>query len=50
MLLLMGGMVVIVLFSVYFYKDYLLEIGNEISSNEIAELNQAIENISSNFS
>jgi len=49
MILLMGGMIVIVLIAIYFYKDYLLGIGEEINSTEIAKLNSSIENISSKF-
>jgi len=49
MILLIGGMIVIVLIAVYFYKDYLLGIGDEMNSTEMAKVNQAIEKISSKF-
>lgn len=49
MILLIGGMIVIVLIAIYFYKDYLLGIGNEINSTEIAKINNSIKNISSKF-
>lgn len=49
MILLIGGMILIVLIAIYFYKDYLLGIGEEMNSTEIAKVNNAIENISSKF-
>ena len=49
MILLIGGMIVIVLIAIYFYKDYLWGIGQEMNSTEITKANNAIENISSNF-
>jgi len=49
MILLIGGMIVIVLIATYFYKDYLLGIGEEMNSTEIAKVNSSIENISSKF-
>ncbi|MCL2687526.1 MAG: class III signal peptide-containing protein [Methanobrevibacter sp.] len=49
MILLIGGMIVIVLIATYFYKDYLLGIGEEMNSTEIAKVNNSIENISSKF-
>lgn len=49
MILLIGGMIVIVLIAIYFYKDYLLGIGEEINSTELAKINHSIENISSKF-
>ena len=49
MILLIGGMIVIVLIAIYFYKNYLLGIGEEMNSTEIAKVNNAIENISSKF-
>lgn len=48
-ILLIGGMIVIVLIAIYFYKDYLLGIGEEMNSTEVAKINQSIENISSKF-
>jgi len=49
MILLIGGMIVIVLLAIYFYKEYLLGIGEEINTTEIAKVNQSIENISLKF-
>lgn len=49
MLLLVGGMIIIVLIAIYFYKNYLSEIGNEITSNELNKLNDSIINLSSKF-
>ena len=49
MILLIGGMIVIVLIAIYFYKDYLLGIGDEMNSTELAKVNNSIENISSKF-
>jgi uncharacterized protein (UPF0333 family) len=49
MILLIGGMIVIVLIAVYFYKNYLLSIGDEMNSTELSKLNQSIKNISSRF-
>ena len=49
MILLIGGMIVIVLVAIYFYKDYLLGIGEEMNSTEVAKANNAIKNISSKF-
>ena len=49
MLLLIGGMMIIVLIAIYFYKNYLSELGNEISSTELNKLNDSIKNLSSKF-
>lgn len=49
MLLLIGGMIIIVLIAIYFYKDYVINLGEEISSNEINELNNTVNEISSKF-
>ncbi|KZX16269.1 hypothetical protein MBCUT_09470 [Methanobrevibacter cuticularis] len=49
MLLLMGGMVIIVLIASYFYKDYLLNLGDEMKFTELTELNKSVNNISSKF-
>jgi hypothetical protein len=50
MILLIGGMIVIVLVAIHFYKDYLLGLQEEMNSTELAKLNQSIKNISSKFS
>lgn len=49
MLLLIGGMMIIVLIAIYFYKDYLEGIGNEISSTELNKLNDSVKNLSLKF-
>ena len=49
MLLLIGGMMVIVLIAIYFYKDYLSQIGDEISSTELGKLDDSIKNLSLKF-
>jgi flagellar biosynthesis protein FlhB len=49
MILLVGGMMIIVLIAIYFYKNYLKDLGNEINKVELNELNKSIQNISSNF-
>lgn len=49
MILLIGGMIVIVLIAIYFYKNYLLGIGDEMNSTELSKLDQSIKNISSKF-
>jgi hypothetical protein len=49
MILLVGGMIIIVLIAIYFYKSYLKDLGNEINKVELNELNKSIQNISSNF-
>jgi len=50
MLLLIGGMIIIVLIAIYFYKDYLSRIGEEVSSSELNKLNDSIKNLSLKFS
>ncbi|GAA5818860.1 MAG: class III signal peptide-containing protein [Methanobrevibacter sp. CfCl-M3] len=49
LILLIGAMLIIVLMVVYFYKNYLGDLKNEISDNELDELNKSIEAISSKF-
>ncbi|MDR1820306.1 MAG: class III signal peptide-containing protein [Methanobrevibacter sp.] len=49
LILLIGAMLIIVLMVVHFYKSYLGDLGNEISGNELDELNKSIESISSKF-
>jgi len=49
MLLLIGGMMIIVLIAIYFYKDYLSQIGDEISSTELGKLDDSIKNLSLKF-
>ncbi|MEA4956156.1 hypothetical protein SDC9_03537 [bioreactor metagenome] len=49
LILLIGGMIVIVLIAVYFYKNYILSIEAEINSNEVNEINKSINNIYSKF-
>lgn len=49
LILLIGGMIVIVLIAMSFYKSYILSIGDEISSNELNNINKSIESIHSKF-
>lgn len=49
LILLIGGMIVIVLIAMSFYKSYILSIGDEISSNELNNINKSIESINSKF-
>ncbi|RBQ24227.1 hypothetical protein ALNOE001_03420 [Candidatus Methanobinarius endosymbioticus] len=49
MSLLIGGMIIIVLIAIYFYKNYLLDLGDEMNSTELSKFNQSIQNISSKF-
>ncbi|MDR2830696.1 MAG: class III signal peptide-containing protein [Methanobrevibacter sp.] len=49
LILLIGGMIIIVLMLVYFYKNYLTGIGDEVNNVELKELNKSIEAISSKF-
>lgn len=49
LILLIGGMIVIVLIAMSFYKNYILSIGDEISSNELNNINKSIESIPSKF-
>jgi uncharacterized protein (UPF0333 family) len=49
LILLIGGMIVIVLIAMSFYKSYILSIGDEISSNELNNINKSIESIYSKF-
>jgi len=49
LILLIGGMIVIVLIAMSFYKNYILDMGDEITSNELNEFNKSIESIYSKF-
>lgn len=48
-LLLLGGVLIVVLILVYIYKDYISDLGSEISSNELSSLNNSFSNLSSKF-
>lgn len=48
-LLLLGGVLIVVLILVYIYKDYISNLGSEISSNELSSLNNSFSNLSSKF-
>jgi len=49
MILLVGGMLIIVLVAIYYYKDYLKEIGDELNNVELNQLNNTFTNISNKF-
>jgi uncharacterized protein (UPF0333 family) len=49
LILLIGAMIIIVLMVIYFYKNYLTGVGDEINNVELSELNKSISNISSKF-
>ncbi|MDR3223553.1 MAG: class III signal peptide-containing protein [Methanobrevibacter sp.] len=49
LILLIGAMIIIVLMVIYFYKNYLIGVGDEINNVELNELNKSISNISSKF-
>ncbi len=49
LILIIGGIIVIILLVVSMYKSYLLDLGNEIDSNEMNSLNSSFNDISSKF-
>ena len=49
LILLFGGIMVVVLLAVYMYKNYIRDLGGEIQSQETAELNNKLEEISELF-
>ena len=48
-ILLFGGIIVVVLLAVFFYKTYLNELSGEIESKEVRELNDGISSLESIF-
>ena len=49
LILIIGGIIVIILLVVSVYKSYLVDLGNEIDSNEINTLNTSFSDITSKF-
>ncbi|WP_295608325.1 class III signal peptide-containing protein [Methanobrevibacter sp.] len=49
LILIIGGIIVIILLVVSMYKSYLVDLGNEIDSNEINTLNTSFSDIASKF-
>ena len=49
LILIIGGIIVIILLVVSMYKSYLVDLGNEIDSNEINTLNSSFSDIASKF-
>ncbi|WP_296855404.1 class III signal peptide-containing protein [uncultured Methanobrevibacter sp.] len=49
LILIIGGIIVIILLVVSMYKSYLVDLGNEIDSNEINTLNTSFSDITSKF-
>lgn len=48
-ILLFGGIMVVVLLAIYMYNRYLSELNGEISSKEVNEFNDCLENIKDYF-
>ena len=49
LILIIGGIIVIILLVVSMYKSYLIDLGTEIDSNEINNLNSSFSDIASKF-
>ena len=49
LILIIGGIIVIILLVVSMYKCYLVDLGSEIDSNEINNLNSLFSDIASKF-
>lgn len=45
MILLFGGIIIIVLIALYFYKNYLTNFSSEINSTEVNNFNNKVDNI-----
>lgn len=48
-ILLFGGIIVVVLLAVYMYNNYIKDLGGEISSKEVKDLNEELNNLKSYF-
>ena len=48
-ILLFGGIIVVVLLSIFMYRNYINELGGEIKSDEVNQLNSNLEEISEFF-
>ena len=49
LILIIGGIIVIILLVVSMYKSYLVDLGTEIDSNEMNNLNSSFKDIASKF-
>lgn len=49
LILLFGGIMVVVLLAIYMYKNYIQDLGSEIKSEEVARLNNELQEISELF-
>ena len=49
LILIVGGIIVIILLVVALYKSYIIELGDEINSGDVAALNGSFSEISSKF-
>ena len=49
LILIIGGIIVIILLVVSMYKSYLVDLGTEIDSNEMNNLNSSFNDIASKF-
>lgn len=48
-ILLFGGIIVVVLLAIFMYRNYINELGGEVKSNEVIELNSKLDEISEFF-
>ena len=48
-ILLFGGIIVVVLLAIFMYRNYINELGGEVKSNEVSELNNKIGEIAEVF-
>lgn len=48
-ILLFGGIIVVVLLVIFMYRNYINDLGGEIKSNEVSELNGKIDELSEFF-
>ena len=48
-ILLFGGIIVAVLLAIFMYRNYIDELGGEVKSNEVSELNGKINELSEFF-
>ena len=48
-ILLFGGIIVVVLLVIFMYRNYINELGGEVKSNEVIELNSKLDEISEFF-
>ena len=48
-ILLFGGIIVVVLLVIFMYRNYINDLGGEVKSNEVSELNSKIDELSEFF-